>query len=499
MKYNISMSAAKKEKKVTTPSMRPPIVAVLGHVDHGKTSLLDFIRKSRVAEKEFGGITQHIGAYQIEVGEGKEQKHTITFIDTPGHEAFAKMRSRGAKVADIAILVVAADDSVKPQTIESIRMIKEADVPMIVAVNKIDLETANMGKVKSDLAKHSVQVEGFGGDIPIVPVSAKSGKGVKELLEMIVLVGEMHELINEKDAPLEAVVIETKIDKGKGMLATVVVKKGTLRHNTELYEHEKKLGKVRAMMNEYGEREIEALPGKPVEIFGFDALPNVGEVLTDTAGQMVEVAAKKESTVSPLDFLNMPAEKKQIKLVLKTDTAGSKEAIIDALGETCTIIYSQVGEISEKDVLLAKPTGAFVIGFNVKIAPGVEMLAQTEGVVCRVYTIIYELLDEMHDVLEGMEEVLTKERELGKAKILAEFPFNAERVAGVKVTDGRIAKGDQVKVISGTEEKGRGRVRSVRKGKEDVTKVEKGSECGVVFDRKVDFSVDDDIIAFTNS
>lgn len=482
----------KGKKKTEISSARPPIVAVLGHVDHGKTSLLDYIRKTEVAKGEHGGITQHIGAYQIP---------GITFIDTPGHEAFAKMRTRGASASDIALLVVAADDGVMPQTKESIRMITDAGVPMIVVINKIDMETANVDKVKKDLARDGVQVEGFGGTVPFVLVSAKTGAGVKDLLEIIKLVADEKKLTNEPTAPLEAVVIETRIDKGKGLVATVIVKKGTLRFGTTLYNGVQPIAKVRAMFDEAGASVSEAPPSKPVEVLGFTKLPQVGTSITDILQQEAAlpeqaVPLTQEQTVQ--QFLSTMDQKKKLAIIIKADTFGSLEAILEALGADVDIVTAGVGDIADQDILLAKSTGAFVIGFNVKLKQEIQKLAQIEGVVTRTYTIIYELLDELHDVIEGAMEVITQERELGKGTVIAEFPFDGKRIAGTKVISGRIARGDQVKIMRKEEEIGKAKIKSVRKGKSEETKVEPGNDCGILFDHDVAFAIGDDIIAFTN-
>ena len=492
----------KNQKTKDTIVYRPPIVAVLGHVDHGKTSLLDAIRKTHVASREHGGITQHIGAYQIPL-----ENSFITFIDTPGHEAFAKMRSRGATVADIALLVVAADDSVKPQTAESIAQIKAAGVTMIVVVNKIDLPAANIDKVKQDLAKNGVQVEGFGGDVPIVSVSAKAGTGLEKLLELILLVSQMKELLAEPNVPCEAVVIETRLDKGKGMVATVVVKKGTVQPGTQLFEETKQIAKVRAMFDEYGKPVRMAGPSKPVEILGFTSLPAVGSVLTDHSVN-VQVAAETQS-LSPKNVAysatNLPdwlkpvadQEKEKLNIILKTDTAGSLEAIVASLGDRVRVVVGAVGDIGEADVLLARSSKSFIVGFNVKSPPSVMKLAQTEKVVFRTYSIIYELLDELEEVVSGMKEVLTQERELGTGAIIAEFPYEKTRIAGTKVLSGRLAKGDTIKIMRGDVEIGRAKIKSIRKGKAETTKIETGTECGVLLDRMVDFQVQDGIISVT--
>ncbi len=477
-------------------STRPPVVAVLGHVDHGKTTLLDYIRASHVAASEHGGITQHIGAYQITVG-----PRTITFIDTPGHEAFSKMRSRGAKVADVVILVVAADDSVKPQTIESIKQIQEAVVPVIVAINKIDLPTANSDRVKQDLAKHGVQVEGFGGNVPVALISGKTGSGVDKLLELVLLVSDMIGLTGTVQDELSAVTVETRLDKGRGMTATLIVKQGQLKRGTEMFAQAQSLGRVRAILDDKGKQLEVALPSQPVEVLGFHKLPQVGVLITSKPVISQEVATKLTPTVQAMpDFLKPVAEqeKRRLNLVLKVDTAGSLEALVSALGESVNMVSFGIGEVSEADILLARSSRAIVVGFNVAIPSSVVKLAQAEQVACRNYTLIYELLDEISDVVAGFTEVVTKERELGKGKIIAEFPFSGQRVAGTKVTEGRIARGDQVKIMRGEEETSRGRVKTLKKSREDVTRVEAGSDCGVLFDKKIAFEIGDVIIAFTH-
>lgn len=490
-----------KDKHMPALSSRPPVVAVLGHVDHGKTTLLDYIRKANVAAREHGGITQHIGAYQIDYKTKAKEQRKITFIDTPGHEAFSKIRSRGASAADIAILVVAANDSVKPQTIESIRQIKTAGIPLIVAINKVDLPGIIIDKVKSDLAKHEVQVEGFGGDVPFVLVSAKAGTGVEDLLELILLVADMKGLANDEKSDVQAVVIEAKVDKFRGQVATLLVKSGTLTSASTLYEGQKILGKVRAMLDETGTKVATAGPGKPVEVLGFSVLPSIGAIISTTPQQPAAQAAPETAKAPNVaDFLAAmtAADKKRLKLFIKADTSGSLEAVIEALPkDEIDIVHGSLGDITEADILEAGAMGAVVVGFNVKAAGGVEKLAAHEKVIFRIYTIIYELLDEMADVVSGMEELLIKERELGQGAIIAEFPFEKDRIAGTKVVSGRLAKGDMVKIMRGDTEIGRARIRSIRQGKNEVTKVEVGGECGVLLDKKVDFTLQDGIIAFT--
>lgn len=473
---------------------RPPVVAVLGHVDHGKTTLLDSIRKTTVAAGEHGGITQSIGAYQVEV-----KKRLVTFIDTPGHEAFAKMRSRGAAVADIAVLVVAADDSVKPQTIESIGQIKTAGTPMIVVINKVDLPAANIDRVKSDLAKNGVQVEGFGGDVPFVPVSAKQGTGVTELLDLILLVGDMKELVGDPKATIEAVVIETRVDKGKGLVATVIVKNGTLTVGNALYENAAQIARVRAMFDEHGVQVLAAPPSKPVEVLGFVNLPAVGSTLSGAEQKVIETVAMQKPIQELPDFLNpidLEAER-IINIIIKADSAGSLEAITASLPKKIIVVQMGVGDITEADILSAKSTGAVVIGFGVAAKSSAIKLAQTEKVVYRMYRIIYELLGELGEVVAGLKEVLHEERELGKGQIIAEFPFEKDRIAGTKVVAGRLARGDSIKIMRGEEEVARAKIKSLRRGKDDITKADTGIECGILFDQKLDFTIGDAIIAVT--
>ncbi len=487
-------------------SSRPPIVAVLGHVDHGKTTLLDTIRKANVAASEHGGITQHIGAYQIQIPINKSQtpneERKITFIDTPGHEAFAAMRSRGVAVADIALLVVAADESVKPQTIDSIRQIHAAGTPMIVVITKIDLPTAFIDRVKSDLVKHEVLVEGFGGDIPVALVSAKQGNGVPELLDLILLVAQMKSLAGDPTAPLEAVVIETRLDKFRGKLATLVIRNGTLVVGADLYDGASIVGRVRAMVDEHGCLVKEASPSKPVEVLGFSKLPTVGAVILlqpqQAVTQIVEVEHRRPTIEADLLAAMTESDKKKIKLMLKADTAGTAEAIVGSLPkEGIDILSIELGDISAADVFDAKASGAIIVGFNLKISRAIDKLARVEKVIVRTYRIIYELIKELTEAAQGLEEVLASERQLGQGIIIAEFPYEDTRIAGTKVTSGRLARGDGVRIMRDSIELARAKIKSMRKGKADETKVEAGGECGILFDKKVDFALRDAIIAVT--
>jgi translation initiation factor IF-2 len=491
-------------KKQNVLSVRPPIVVVVGHVDHGKTTLLDTIRKSNITAREHGGITQHIGAYQVKLPSlsDKGNSFLITFIDTPGHEAFSKMRSRGAKIADLAVLVVAADDSVKPQTIEAINQVKEAGIPILVAVNKVDLPSANIDKVKKDLAKVGVQVEGYGGDVPIIPISAKMNTGIKELLEMIQLISTMKDLTILDSADTKAIVIETKLDKTKGKLISLIIISGLLQIGTEVYVGSNKIGKVRAMYDEYGENVSEASLGKPVEVIGFSDFPDIGSVITikpiiRTSSNDFNNQKVTNKSVLP-DFLKPLNEQIQkIPVVLKADSAGTMEAIILSISDRINIVYKGVGNINENDIMFAKSSGAFVIAFNVKCESSADKLAQAEKVIFRIYSIIYELLDDLSDVVDNIDTILKKERELGSGIIIAEFPYDNQIVAGVKVTQGRLSKGDNVKIMRNEQEICKLKIKSMRHGKDEINKTETGKDCGVLFDRKFDFKKNDVIIAVT--
>lgn len=468
---------SKKQKEIPVIT-RPPIVAVMGHVDHGKTSLLDAIRSTNVALREHGGITQGIGASQIEF-----QSKKITFIDTPGHAAFAKMRSRGASVTDIAILVVAANDGVMPQTIESIKYIKEAAVPMIVAINKIDLPDAMPEKVKKQLTKEDVLLEGYGGDVVAVEVSAKTKKGIDDLLEMILLVSQMQGVTGDPASPLDAVVIESSIDRGRGPMASVIVKNGTLKVGTEVYAENIK-AKVKALFNDKGTSIKQALPGDPVQIMGFEKVPEVGS----------KVSANITSTEKASEAASSTDEKK-LNIVLKADVKGSLEAIIYSLPKDIKVLSSSVGDISESDILSAKSNKAIIVGFNVKIPKQVEKLAGTEKILVKTYTIIYELLDEIKDVMEALNKPVETEKILGTAEVIASFDGGEGKIAGVKVKSGRLARGDRVRIERNKENMGYTKIKSIKHLKEDIDKALIDTEAGLFFDPQLDFAPQDAIIA----
>lgn len=464
---------------------RLPVVAVLGHIDHGKTTLLSKIRKRDLTKKEFGGITQHIGAYQIE-HQGKQ----ITFIDTPGHVAFSKMRARGAEVTDLVVLVVAADDGVMPQTRESLEHIKAAKVPFLVAINKMDLPQSNSKMVKEQLQKEEVLVEELGGDVVCVEISAKTGKGIDELLDLILLLSEMEELRADPNGPLEAVVIESKLDARRGPLATVLVKNGSLRIGDEI-RTEDFLGKVKAMFDENGERVRIARPSQPVEVLGFKEVPPIGSKVLKAGA---EVGPKKAIAKRGVES-KIATEKGQFKIILKSDVQGTLEAVIGSLPGEVQVIFQGVGDINESDVLLAATTRANIIGFNVRTPSAVAKLAETEKVRVRLYRVIYELLD---DLKKWLEEPKVIKEVLGEGEIIAEFEIKGKRIAGCRVKKGKISKSDKLHLKRGKEILGEIKIKSMKHRKEEITEAVVGEEFGAVFTPSLDFKIGDGIISYKN-
>ncbi len=455
---------------------RPPIVSVLGHVDHGKTTLLDFIRKTRISEKEVGGITQSIGASVVEVNGEK-----ITFIDTPGHAAFSKMRSRGAKVSDIAILVVAADDGVQPQTKEALQHILDAKIPFIVAATKIDLPTSSLDNVRKGLENEGVRFEGSGGDVPLIGVSAKTGQGVKDLLEMILLVSEIYEIKADFSGPLEAVIIEA--GKGKaGPLVTAIIRNGKIKVGDEIVS-EGISAKVKAIFNHLQKPVKEVYPGEPAQILGFESLPPVGSLIR-FKGEAFEGEKKEEIKTETF------SKKEGMPIVLKVNNIGSLEAILVSLPQKISVVSSGVGDVSESDIFLAKSSGAKIFTFSVRTPQNVLKLAESEGIFVRNFEIIYELL-------ENIEE-LVKEKKvefIGKCEILKIFSFENKKIAGCRVVFGKISSKDLLILKRGEEILGEVRILSLRKGKIDVNEVSQKEECGILFTPQLDFRVGDVLLS----
>ncbi len=487
---------------------RPPIVVVMGHVDHGKTTLLDYIRKTNVAEREKGGITQHIGASQVELPDGRK----ITFLDTPGHEAFTTLRARGAKVTDIAVLVVAADDGVMPQTVEAINHAKAFNVPIIVAVNKIDKPNADPMKVRRELSEHGLIPEEWGGDTIFVDISAKTGQNVDQLLEMILLLADILELKANPNKKARGTIIESKLDKKRGPVATVIVEDGTLRVGDHFVAGTT-YGRVRAMFDDKGRQLKEAPPSTPVEVLGFEELPEAGDeliVVDDerTAREIAEKRREKKEREEKLQTIRLEdiykkiqaGETKELRIILKTDTMGSLEALKKSLEELSTdkvqvrIIHGAVGGITENDIMLAKASGAIVIGFNTRPDPKARELMEQEKVDVRLYGIIYEAIDDVKKALVGLLEPIKKEEVLGMAEVRATFKIRkVGTVAGCYVVNGKLVRGAKARLIREGVVIYDGEIESLKRFKEDVQEVSAGYECGVKLKDYNDVKVGDQI------
>ena len=473
---------------------RAPVVTILGHVDHGKTTLLDSVRKSHVATGEAGGITQHIGAYQVTY-DGRE----ITFLDTPGHEAFTAIRARGARATDIAILIVAADDGVMPQTREALDHARAAGVPIVVAINKIDVPEADPDRVKRQLGEQGLVLEEWGGDVITVPISAIQGDGIEELLQNILAVAEVADLKGDPDTLASGVVIESKLDRNRGPLATVLVQNGTLRIGDTVVAGSA-YGRVKAMANERGERTKEAGPSVPVEVMGFNPLPDAGDVFVvvpneKAAREIVDQRARQTDTelfnthALTLEEVNTKVsagEIKELNLVVKADVQGSVEAVCSSLerleGERVKVrvLHAGSGSITDSDVLLASASNAIVLGFNTSTEPRVERLAEREGVEIRHYAIIYRLLEDIDKALSGILETTFVEVTQGHAEIRAIFSMGRRtRIAGCMVTDGRVSRSALVRVLREGVVIHAGTISSLRHFKEEVNEMATGFECGV--------------------
>tara|TARA_B100000686_G_scaffold138766_1_gene146201 strand:- start:776 stop:2548 length:1773 start_codon:yes stop_codon:yes gene_type:complete len=487
-------------------STRPPIVTILGHVDHGKTTLLDSIRKTNVVDGESGGITQHIAAYQI-----SHNNTPITFLDTPGHEAFTAMRARGAQVTDIAILVVASDDGVMPQTVEAIDHVRAADVPIIVAITKKDLPNADLDKVHRQLSERDLLIEDWGGDIIAIPISGITGEGVPELLENIQLVAEISELKANPTRNAIGVVVEARKDKSKGNIATILVQTGTLNQGDILVVG-KTYGKIRAMFNDQGDRIKSAIPSTPVEVMGLNEIPEAGSIFTvadndRSAKIMVDEYQKKsrEETTRLQDAhtRNIPGELRQVDLIIKTDVQGTIEPVKTALENLNTddsrvnIIHIASGGITERDVLLAVASDAVVVGFRTPPEGGAESLAKQEGVEIRGYDVIYHLVEDIDKALEGLLEPNYEDIYVGRASVRAVFNVGRRiKVAGIFVNDGKITRESKIRVLREGAEIFMGPVSSLKHFKDDVREVANGFEGGVSVDGFNEFEEDDVLEAY---
>ncbi|MDZ7798947.1 MAG: translation initiation factor IF-2 [Patescibacteria group bacterium] len=500
--------------------LRPPVVVVLGHVDHGKTLLLDAIRETKVIDTEHGGITQHIGAYQV-----KEKSQLITFIDTPGHAAFTAMRSRGAKIADIAILVIAADDSIKPQTKEALQIIKAAKIPYIIAINKIDKAEADVNRVMKDLADHDLLPEEWGGDTITVEVSALEKKGLDDLLSMVLLVYDMEKDYIKADPSGQAIgsIIESHIDKGEGPVATVLIHSGTLEVGNDVTVGDV-WGRIKAMKDFKGGEIEKAKPSTPVKILGLKGLPVVGDIISVTEDlkefkkkakqyrhdkHLIKPSETRIETKKQKDEEEEKTEEKEekredsLKLILKADNLGSLEAIMESLKKyqheevRLVVVYSGLGNITEADMLKAEATGAIVRGFNVSANKSAENLAHEKGMEYKIYKVIYELFEEIKLKMEELLKPTIEEKLIGRMKVLAVFRTEKKlMIVGGRVTYGKFETGMKAKVLRNKEEIGRGKITKLQIEDKAVKEVEKGRECGVTFKGKVKIEENDTIEVF---
>jgi len=512
--------AAASEEGTTTEAMpRPPVVTIMGHVDHGKTTLLDSIRSTSVAEGEAGGITQHIGAYKVTIQDKESPAYgrQIVFLDTPGHEAFTRMRARGAKATDIVVLVVAADDGVMPQTLEAIDHAHAAEVPIIVAVNKIDKPDAMPDRVKKQLADRGLMPEDWGGTTVFVDVSAKQKTNLNLLMEMICLVADLQELKATPDRPATGVVLEAKLDRGRGPVATVLVQNGTLR-TSDNFVVGNVYGKVRAMFDDRGAQLEEAPPSTPVEILGMEGLPQAGDLfvvvadrdkargISDYREQKAREATLAKSSRVSLEGLAeqmKTAGSKELNIILKGDVGGSVEVLTDLLSKLSNdkvrlkVLRSGVGAITESDVLLASASNAIIIGFNVRPERKAQELAEQEKVDIRLHSIIYELQDEIKRAMTGLLEPTIRETYQGRAEVLDTFRIpKVGTVAGCRVTDGLIKRDSEVRLLRDNVVVFKGKVGSLRRFKDDASEVRNGMECGISISNYGDVKVGDVIEAF---
>lgn len=471
---------------------RSPIVTILGHVDHGKTTLLDFIRKSNVTEQEHGGITQRIGAYEISTGISGYATDKITFIDTPGHEAFTKLRSRGATVADIALLIIDAKDSLKPQTVESISHIKAAKIPCLVVLNKTDLPEARPEKVKLDLLKYEVLVEGKGGDVPVAQISAKTGHGVPELLESILLIAADQKLSFDPAATPEAFIIEAKKDR-RGPVVSAIIKNGSLSKGQTIYADGKK-AVIKSLTLDNGTQTDRVSPSTPFELLGFSDLPEVGSSISSEEQIVAQVKTGTQKKTINFQDLFAKEEGKKLSIVLKADTQGSLEAIRHSMSESknLDIVLASIGELSKSDIFLAKSTKSIVIGFNTKPSNEVKDLAKQEKVAIKTYSIIYELLEELTEVADLIREKEEHEKSIkGEAKVLATFMIGDEKIFGVRINKGKANIHDGVQLYRDNKPVAKSTLSSLRIHAKAVEEVKKDQEAGMLFDPSIDIRVGD--------
>jgi translation initiation factor IF-2 len=494
--------AEEKGTTIKVLSPRPPVVTILGHVDHGKTTLLDTIRKANVAEGEAGGITQHISAYQV-----KKQKNLITFVDTPGHEAFAAMRKRGLSIADIAILVVAADDGVRPQTKEVITYLKEQKIPVIVAINKVDKDEAKPDRVKQELAEHGILFEGWGGNVMCSEISAKNNIGIDGLLENILLVAEIEDFRTDTKRDGLAVVLESHLDPQKGPVATVLVRTGTLKVGQDVVAGSA-FGRIRRIENFAGKNQETGSPSEPIVIYGFNEAPRVNDIVQvaqdkSSARSRSKEALLKDTQKSKLTRIGEDDQKKYLSVIVKSDVQGSLEALEQILGTiesdevALEIIASGVGNITESDVKMAEGAGAHILGFNVMPTSVAKRMAEMSKVPIQTHTIIYKLLEAVKLELSKMLPPELVRTDFGRLSVLAVFKTGKrDMIVGGRVSEGKLVRGTLLEVKRGDEILGRGKMNNLQQNKQNVDEVAQGNECGVVFDGNLKIAEGDTLIAF---
>jgi len=508
-----AIKAARKPLAEGEGETRPPIVAVMGHVDHGKTSLLDAIRETSVAEGEAGGITQHIGAYQV-----KRKDRWITFLDTPGHEAFSAIRAHGAKMTDVAIIVVAADDGVKPQTKEAIKHAKDAGVQIVVAINKIDKEGADVNRVKSELSELGLMAEDWGGDTVMAEISAKEKKGIEELLDVVLLVVDLQELKARVDGAADGVIIESHLDTGRGPVATVLIQSGTLKVGDVIVAGST-YAKVRNLDDYRGKHIKQATPGMPAVVSGFKAVPDFGHMFMQVADEKTakeQAAAARRHTsiksmmvkkigVEELTSAITAGETDELNVVVKADVQGSLESLLESLATLrnsevgVKVVSSGVGDISESDVATANAAGALVLGFNVSTSSAVKQLANREKVSIQLYRVIYELLDDLRSLLSQMLKPETVENEIAKLKVLGVFKTTKTAViCGGEVTEGKLTNDLQLRIVRGKETIGQGTITNLQKDKQEAKEVVVGEQCGMSVATTTPIEVDDVLEFYTS-
>lgn len=475
---------------------RAPVIAIMGHIDHGKSTLLSFIRKNLKPLDEAGGITQHVSAYEVEHKDSNGKIHQITFLDTPGHEAFSGIRRRGAKVADIAILVVSAEDGVKPQTIEALKSIKKEGVPFIVAINKIDKPGANVDITKQSLAENQIYVEGYGGDVPVVLISAKTGQGIEDLLDMIILVSELEELTGDKSLNASGVIIESNCDIKKGISSTCIIKDGTLKKGMFVASGES-MAPLRIIEDYLGKSIDEASFSKPIKIIGWDTLPEVGSTFEsfESKNEAIEYVEKnKAKNLNNKDEIRSKTIENTIPIVLKADTAGSLEAVIYEIGKLGNerivpeIVLSGVGPISENDIrMVAGSERTLVIGFNTKTDAPAKTMAERNNVEIHHFTIIYKLSEFIKEILENLTPKIETEEVQGKTKVLKSFSkIKDKQIIGCRVEDGTLSVGSSINIIRRDEKIGEGKIKGLECQKNKTDEVSSGKECGVMLESRVE-------------